>query len=132
MEITSIINSTVCLVGIMFIISIMFLGPAIRVVPENRRLVIHRLGRYIGKRGPGLIFLIPLLDRGVSIDINDEVTKAQAYRNMFGAIGETKTSVHNEGQVVFDGEVWSATSAVPIPPGTRVRLIKVVYEVEAI
>lgn len=40
-----------------------FLTAAIKIVPEYQRLVVFRLGRLIGEKGPGLIFVIPIVDR---------------------------------------------------------------------
>jgi regulator of protease activity HflC (stomatin/prohibitin superfamily) len=45
----------------------------VKVVPEYRRLVLFRLGRLIGIRGPGLTFLVPIIDRGVEIDLREFV-----------------------------------------------------------
>jgi regulator of protease activity HflC (stomatin/prohibitin superfamily) len=42
---------------------------AIRIVREYERAVIFRLGRLIGAKGPGLIFLIPILDKAVKVDL---------------------------------------------------------------
>src|ERR671925_1386875 len=42
---------------------------AVRVVQEYERGVIFRLGRLIGARGPGLFFIIPIVDRMVKIDL---------------------------------------------------------------
>src|SRR5687768_10350372 len=44
---------------------------AIRVVPEYQRLVVFRLGRVTGARGPGLVLLIPAVDRGVRVDLRE-------------------------------------------------------------
>jgi regulator of protease activity HflC (stomatin/prohibitin superfamily) len=44
---------------------------AIRIVPEYQRLVVFRLGRALGARGPGLILLIPFVDRGVAVDLRE-------------------------------------------------------------
>src|SRR5881275_1681053 len=41
---------------------------AVRVVPEYERGVVFRLGRLVGARGPGLFFLIPILERMVRVD----------------------------------------------------------------
>jgi regulator of protease activity HflC (stomatin/prohibitin superfamily) len=41
----------------------------IRVLREYERGVIFRLGRLLGTKGPGLIFLIPIVDRMVKIDL---------------------------------------------------------------
>lgn len=40
----------------------------ISVVKQYERAVIFRLGRYVGTRGPGLVILIPFIDRGVRVD----------------------------------------------------------------
>jgi regulator of protease activity HflC (stomatin/prohibitin superfamily) len=42
---------------------------AIRVVREYERLVLFRLGRLKGERGPGLVLLIPLIDRAVKVGL---------------------------------------------------------------
>ncbi|MBR1417716.1 MAG: slipin family protein [Synergistaceae bacterium] len=41
----------------------------IRVVPEYRRLVVFRLGHVIVSKGPGLVFVIPFIDRTVTVDL---------------------------------------------------------------
>src|ERR1051326_7020537 len=50
------------LVGIFFVLSV-------KVLNEYERGVVFRLGRIIGAKGPGLIILIPVLDRLVRIDM---------------------------------------------------------------
>ncbi len=44
---------------------------SIRIVPEYQRLVVFRLGRVTGARGPGLVLLIPAVDRGVRVDLRE-------------------------------------------------------------
>ncbi len=46
-----------------------FLGSSVRVLREYERGVIFRLGRLIAQKGPGLILLIPLIDRMVKVDL---------------------------------------------------------------
>lgn len=48
-------------------------GNAIRIVPEYQRLVVFRLGRTIGIKGPGIVFLIPFIDSAVKIDLREQV-----------------------------------------------------------
>ena len=48
---------------------IIVLASAIRVLREYERGVIFRLGRLIAQKGPGLIFLIPIIDRMVRVDL---------------------------------------------------------------
>jgi len=59
------------IVGLILLLVVVILAISVRVVPEYRRLVIFRLGRYVGARGPGLIFLIPFVDRGVPVDLRE-------------------------------------------------------------
>ncbi len=56
--------------GLLFLIisGLAFLMSAIRIVPEWERGVILRLGHCIGIKGPGLIILIPMVDRMVRVD----------------------------------------------------------------
>ena len=42
---------------------------AIKIVQEYERGVVFRLGRYVGVRGPGLILLIPFIERMVKVDL---------------------------------------------------------------
>ena len=51
------------------IVAFIVLSAAIRIVQEYQRGVIFRLGRYVGIRGPGLIFLIPFVERMVKVDL---------------------------------------------------------------
>ena len=51
------------------IVIVMLLASAIRVLREYERAVIFRLGRLIGVKGPGLIILIPLVDRMVKVSL---------------------------------------------------------------
>ncbi len=51
------------------IIAIIIISSAVKIVQEYERGVIFRLGRYVGIRGPGLIFLIPFIERMQRIDL---------------------------------------------------------------
>jgi regulator of protease activity HflC (stomatin/prohibitin superfamily) len=48
---------------------VVVLANAIRVVREYERLVVFRLGRLVGERGPGLVLLWPLIDRAVKVGL---------------------------------------------------------------
>ncbi len=65
--------SVLCLIGGIGFIILIFLWNAIKVVPEYQRLVVFRLGRCIGDRGPGLVLLIPIIDRAVRVDLREQV-----------------------------------------------------------
>jgi regulator of protease activity HflC (stomatin/prohibitin superfamily) len=55
-------------VGVM-IVAAFILPQALRILREYERGVIFRLGRLLGAKGPGLIFLIPMVDRMVKMDL---------------------------------------------------------------
>ena len=54
---------------VVIVVAVMFLSSAIKVMNEYERGVIFRLGRVIGAKGPGLIILIPVVDRMVRVDM---------------------------------------------------------------
>jgi len=57
-------------VAVIAILVILVLSAAIKVLREYERGVIFRLGRLLGApKGPGLIFLIPIIDRMVKVDL---------------------------------------------------------------
>lgn len=62
-----------CLVGAIVLIAIVFLANAIRIVSEYQRLVVFRLGRCVGEKGPGVVILIPIVDRAVRVDLREQV-----------------------------------------------------------
>ena len=51
------------------LLAAIFLGFSVRVLNEYERAVIFRLGRITAAKGPGLIILIPLVDRMVRVDL---------------------------------------------------------------
>jgi regulator of protease activity HflC (stomatin/prohibitin superfamily) len=51
----------------------LLLASAIRVVPEYERLVVFRLGRCIGAKGPGIVLLLPVIDKGRKTDLREQV-----------------------------------------------------------
>jgi regulator of protease activity HflC (stomatin/prohibitin superfamily) len=59
------------LVGVLLFFLVILLCMAIRIVPEYNRLVVFRLGRVIDAKGPGLILLIPFIDKGVRVDLRE-------------------------------------------------------------
>ncbi len=62
-----------CLVGFILLGIVIFIGSAIRIVSEYQRLVVFRLGRCVGSKGPGLVLLIPVVDRAVKQDLREQV-----------------------------------------------------------
>ena len=67
MEILFRVLSLPLLLAVLLLIS--FLASAIKIVQEYERGVIFRLGRLQGAKGPGLFFIIPIIDRMVKVDL---------------------------------------------------------------
>lgn len=63
--------------AVLALVALIILGMAVRIVPEYRRLVVFRLGRSLGAKGPGLILLIPFVDTGVSVDLRESFFDVQ-------------------------------------------------------
>ncbi len=59
----------VIVVVVVLIVGVTLLSAAIKVLPEYERGVVFRLGRITGIRGPGLILLIPIIDKMRRIDL---------------------------------------------------------------
>ena len=67
-DISSIISGLGSVAVALFFLLIV-LSMAIRVVPEYRRLVLFRLGRLVGSRGPGIVFIMPFIDKAITVDL---------------------------------------------------------------
>lgn len=65
-------ESVPLILGILILaLLIYFFYQVLRIVPQYQRLVILSLGRYSGTRGPGVVFVIPLIERAVVVDIRE-------------------------------------------------------------
>jgi len=63
-----------CTVVAVVVVAVIILVNAIRIVPEYQRLVVFRLGRVLSQpRGPGLVLLIPIIDRPVKVDLREQI-----------------------------------------------------------
>lgn len=56
-------------IGFVILLLLMLLSSAVRILREYERGVIFRLGRLVGSKGPGLILLIPIVDRMVKVSL---------------------------------------------------------------
>jgi regulator of protease activity HflC (stomatin/prohibitin superfamily) len=69
---------TAVLVAVVIIVALAaaLAGASIRVLREYERAVVFRLGRLIGQKGPGIVLLIPIVDRMVRVDLRSVLGKA--------------------------------------------------------
>lgn len=56
---------------LLFFVLFVVLPAFIKVVPEYKRVVVFRLGRCIGDKGPGLVIIIPAVDQIVWVDLRE-------------------------------------------------------------
>ena len=63
------VNWTLFVIVPILLIILMVLASSIKVVKEYERGVVFRLGRLVGPRGPGLILLVPFIERMQKIDL---------------------------------------------------------------
>jgi regulator of protease activity HflC (stomatin/prohibitin superfamily) len=65
-------SATIAVVVLLLVLIGVIAYLSIRVVREYQRLVVFRLGRCVGERGPGLIILLPIADQAVRIDLREQ------------------------------------------------------------
>jgi regulator of protease activity HflC (stomatin/prohibitin superfamily) len=62
-------TAVVVAIVIIVALAVALAGASIRVLREYERAVVFRLGRLIGQKGPGIVLLIPIIDRMVRVDL---------------------------------------------------------------
>ncbi len=62
--------SVIILIGVVLFLLYTVLS-IIRVVPDYERLVVLQLGRYRGTRGPGIVIIVPLLEKAFKVDLRE-------------------------------------------------------------
>lgn len=55
--------------SILFLMAIAIIGSSVKIISEYDRAVVFRLGRCVGLRGPGIIFLIPFVEQAVKVGL---------------------------------------------------------------
>lgn len=69
-----------CVLAILLFLSILLTAASIRIVREDTRLTVYRLGRKIGDKGPGIVLLIPLIDRGEIKKLGEPDNSSPGYK----------------------------------------------------
>ncbi|RLF33011.1 MAG: slipin family protein [Thermoplasmata archaeon] len=86
--------------GIFFVVIIfliLILASAIKIMAEYERIVVFRLGRLIGIKGPGLVFIIPIIDTYIKLDLRTRVIDVPKQR----VITEDNVTVDVDAVVYF-------------------------------
>jgi regulator of protease activity HflC (stomatin/prohibitin superfamily) len=56
-------------IGVAFMLFVLILLAGLRIVQEYERAVIFRLGRVVGAKGPGLFFIVPVIDKMMKVNL---------------------------------------------------------------
>ena len=82
---------------IIFIFILLLLSSAIKIMAEYQRIVIFRLGRLLGIKGPGLVFIVPIIDKIIKLDLRTRVIDVPKQR----VITEDNVTVDVDAVVYF-------------------------------
>jgi regulator of protease activity HflC (stomatin/prohibitin superfamily) len=58
-------------IAVVLVLLILIIPQMIKIVREYQRLMVFRLGKALGAKGPGLVLLIPFVDKGVWVDLRE-------------------------------------------------------------
>ena len=75
-------ENALTIAAVYVVVMILLLSSNIKVVREHKRLEVYRLGRSIGQKGPGLVYLIPIVDRAVLVDVPDDTTTTPLFKRV--------------------------------------------------
>src|SRR5438094_9394470 len=64
-------------IAILLIIVIALIGSSIKIVREYERVVVFTLGRLVGARGPGVVYIDPIVNRANKIDVRESYLEVQ-------------------------------------------------------
>ncbi len=76
---------------------VLLLASAIKIMAEYQRIVVFRLGRLVGIKGPGLVFIIPIIDKFIKLDLRTRVIDVPKQR----VITEDNVTVDVDAVVYF-------------------------------
>jgi regulator of protease activity HflC (stomatin/prohibitin superfamily) len=66
------VTAAIIIVAVVAALLVLWAVTAIKIVREYQRIVVFRVGRCIGAKGPGIIALIPIIDRAVWVDLREQ------------------------------------------------------------
>lgn len=58
---------------ILLILAIVIFAASLKVVNEYERMAVFRLGRFVNIQGPGLVLLVPGVDKGVKVNLKEKI-----------------------------------------------------------
>lgn len=73
-------TTVLAIIFVIVLFLIILLASAIKIMAEYQRIVVFRLGRLIGVKGPGLVFIIPIIDTYIKLDLRTRVADVPKQR----------------------------------------------------
>ncbi len=65
--------AVLCVVAVIVVAGLFLVMTSVRVIKEYERLVVFRLGRLTGTRGPGLVLILPFIEQATKVDLRETV-----------------------------------------------------------
>lgn len=91
---------------VVFFVVLVIIASGIRIAQEYQRAVVFRLGRFTGIKGPGIYYLIPILDRQQKVDIRTTTVNLEQQETI------TKDSVTIKVNAVLWFRIVDASKAI--------------------
>ena len=108
----------------LFFLATAFFSFAVKIVPESKRVIIMRLGKILGTRGPGIVTILPIIDFAMWVDLQQ--TYRYKYSNLLTSDSQRMSCV-----VTLEGKVTDPEKSVLNVPTLESALSKVI-EIEII
>jgi len=116
-------TDTTIALGVIILVVLLLFFAAVRIVPEYERGVVFRLGRVIDAKGPGLFFIIPIVDRMVRVSLRtvtmdippqdvitrDNVTVRVNAVTYFNVVDPVRSVVTIENHIVGTSQIAQTT-----------------------
>ena len=122
------------LISVFFVIVVTYLLSSIKILSQQERGVIFRLGHFSRVRGPGLILVYAPVDRMVRVSLRREASPQAGIGGPFnknadhaavGKIGVALTPLVPTGKVFIPDQTWDAVSPVNVPTGEKIVVLRV-------
>ncbi len=79
---------------------------AVKIVRQFERLVVFRLGRFVGERGPGFVLLIPFIERAERVDLREQVVPIESQNTI------TKDNVNIQVDLLIYLRVFDSRASI--------------------
>ncbi len=88
------------------VIALSLIWSVFKIVREYERLVVFRLGRAVGVRGPGFVLLIPFIERADRVDLREQVVPIESQNTI------TKDNVNIQVDLLIYYRVFDSMASV--------------------